>query len=162
MSEALDLFAREGTHLLFYAAKATRATRFCFFDLNSPLWQDAGRIQFFGVLENANRSRAVRQNASELLGCLSWAKVHSGFAGNPDELKRILLLPGVAKALWAASTAQRIHYRFQQRLIEVRQAILKMGINEDQLLVPQWLAGRVKELGGLPSDPGSAEENAAT
>jgi hypothetical protein len=161
-SEALELFTREGAHLQFYAAKATRATRFCFFDINSPLWQDAGRIQFFGVLENANRSRAVRQNASELLGCLSWTTAHSGFAGNPDELKRILLLPGVAKALWAASTAQRIHYRFQQRLIEIRRAILKVGIDEDQLPVPQWLAGRVKELGGSPSDPGSAKADAAT
>jgi hypothetical protein len=155
-TEALELFARESAHLQFYTAKATGATRFCFFDPNSPLWQDAGRVQFFGVLESANRSRALRQNASELLACLSWTRARAGFAGNPDELKRILLLPGVAKALWAASTAQRIHYRFQQRLIETRRAILKIGIDEDQLPVPEWLAGRVKELGGLPSDPSIA------
>ncbi len=147
-SEALELFTREGTHLQFYGAKATRATRFCFFDPGSPLWQEAGRTRFFAVLENATSSRAVRQNASELLSCLSWTRQNSGFAGNPEELKRILLLPGVAKALWAASSAQPIHYRFQERLIEIRSAVIRAGIDEDQLPVRRWLAERVEELGG--------------
>jgi hypothetical protein len=94
----------------------------------------------------------VRQNASELLACLSWTSASSGFAGNPEELKRILLLPGVAKALWAASTAQRIHYRFQLRLIEMRSAVLNSGVDEDQLPVSQWLFDRLQELGESPSD----------
>ena len=102
----------------------------------------------------------MRQNASELLGCLSWTKARDGFAGNPDELKRILLMPGVAKALWAASTAQRIHYRFQQRLIEIRRAALNMGVARDQLPVPPWLAERITELEGAPSDLDSATTNA--
>jgi hypothetical protein len=159
-TEALELFTREGAHSQFYAVKATKATRFCFFDPNSPLWQEAGRKLFFGVLESANRSRAVRQNASELLSCLSWTRLNSGFVGNPDECRRILLLPGVAKSLWDASTAQRIHYRFQQRLIEIRRGILTMGIGEDDLPIPQWLAERAKELGGSQSDPTSATADA--
>ena len=161
-TEALELFAKVGTHLQFYGPKATTVSRFCFFDPKSPLWQELGRRQFFGVLENSTGSRAVRQNASELLHCLSWSRPPHGFAGNPEEDKKILLLPGVARVLWAASTAERVHYRFQQRLIETREAILKIGVGEDQLPIPEWLAERVRELRESASDPSSSTTDAGT
>ena len=100
------------------------------------------------VLEQAKDSRAVRMNASELMSCLSWSRPRPGFAGNKEEHETILRLPGVAMALWTASTAQRVHYRFQQRLIEMRSAVLKIGINEDQLPIPAWLTERIDELRG--------------
>jgi hypothetical protein len=155
-AEALDLFEKEGTYLGFYGAKAARIVRFCFFHPDSPVWQDAGRARFFHVLESPSGGRAVRQNAAELLACLSWTKAREGFSGRPDDLKTILLLPGVAKALWAAATAQPIHYRFQQRLIEIRRAVLQQGVTGDQLPVPQWLARRVSEVEGEPSGLDSA------
>ena len=120
------------------------------------MWQDDAVNQFFHILEGAKNNPAVRENASELLRCLSWSKAPDGFVGRPDELKDILLKPGVAKALWNAATAQRIHYRFQQRLIEIRRAVLDNGIGEDQLPIPDWLAGRVAELGAKPSTEGPA------
>jgi hypothetical protein len=92
------------------------------------------------LLERAKSSSAVRQNAWELLCCLSFTTARESFAGNPEELKKILLTTGVASALWSASTAVPLHYRFQQRLIEVRAALITLGVAEDQLPVPEWLA----------------------
>ncbi len=147
-TEALKLFVADGTYLQYFGSKGTRMIHFCFLDPKSPLWSRRGRRQFFAILKSAAHSPAVRKDALELLASLSWSQSRQGFAGNPDEFKEILLLPGVARALWAASVAQRAHYRFRQRLIEIRNATLKIGISGNELPTPRWLASRVKELQG--------------
>lgn len=160
-TEALQLFAKDGSPLQFDGPKVTPAVRFCFFDPDSPLWEEPGTRQFFDLLETASRNPTVWQNASELLACLSWSRPRPGSGGNKEEREDILRLPGVAKALWAASISQRIHYRFQQRVIETRRALLKIGISAVQLPIPEWLAERDRELAAPAQDLVSADVQAA-
>jgi hypothetical protein len=148
-TEALDLFSKDGLNLS--SPRATNVARFCFFDPKSPVWQDAGRFRFFETLKGGVRNRAIRHNAFELLGCLSWSRLRDGFVGNPDEMTQVLLLPGVAEALWAASIAQQVQYRFQQQLIEVRRAVIDKGVEGDCLPIPEWLSRRVAELNSSSS-----------
>jgi hypothetical protein len=146
VDEALEVVRSESGHLEINGPKASRASRFCFFDRKSPLWSDAGRQQLFDVLAQAAVISVVRQNASELLRCLAWSHPAPGLFGDREEFAEILKLPGVARALWAAACAQPAQYRFQQRLIEMRDATVKIGIAEDELLVPHWLTGRCQEM----------------
>jgi hypothetical protein len=144
--EALQLFSKGSSALQFDGPKVTAAVRFCFFDSKSPLWEQPELQQFFDVLATADRNARVWANASELLARLSWSRPRAGSGGNKEDWEDILRLPGVAHALWMASTAQRLHYRFQQRLLETRTALLKMQIPADQLQIPEWLAEREREL----------------
>jgi KAP family P-loop domain len=157
VNEVLELFRTADVSLQFSGPNATRGSRFFFFDSNSPLWQEFGRARLLATLGDASQNQVVRDNASELLSCLTWVRTPGGFSGNPEEHKCILMLPGVAAVLWAAATAQRVSYRFQHRLIEIRRAILRSGIDSDQVPIPDWLAPRAREVAGSssPPEPGS-------
>ncbi len=156
--ETLQLFSK-GRPLQFDGPKVTAAVRFCFFDPKSPLWEQPGLQQFFDVLATAARNAKVWENASELLARLSWSRPRAGSGGNKENWEEILRLPGVAKALWTASTAQRLHYRFQQRLLETRTALLRMKIPPDQLQIPEWLAERERELAAPVKVAGTASND---
>ncbi len=144
--EALQLFSKARLPLQFDGPKVTAAVRFCFFDPQSPLWLRSGLQQFFDVLATADRNVKVWENASELLARLSWSRPRAGSGGNKEGWQDILRLPGVARALWLASTAQRLHYRYQKQLLETRIALLEIKIPADQLQIPEWLTEREREL----------------
>ena len=144
VQEALEWLSNGNAAREFYGPKPGRAVRFCFFGASSPLWADYARREFFGALNAASQNRTLRNNAFELLSCLSWAP-QTGFGGNQNEHKQILLTPGVSAALCKASTAQRVSYRFQQRLLDIRRAILQIGIEPAELEIPEWMEDRAKE-----------------
>jgi hypothetical protein len=113
------------------------------------------------LLEAAKDYEPLRENSAELLRCLSWTTGSVDYSGNVEENKKVLLIPGVAKALWAATTAQRIWYRFQERLITTRNACIRAGINSDELPLPEWLLERAGELEASQANPAANREKEA-
>lgn len=146
VQEAIDSFAQQGSVLDFYGPKATRVVRFCFLEAGSPLWSEPGLTRFLDLLASAGRDATIRRNCQELMRCLSWSVDRPGFGGNREEMSRILNMPGVAGALWAATISRTVSYRFQLRLLEMRTTILNQGVGADQLPIPDWLMNRAMEL----------------
>ena len=126
--------------------RPSEAAQAYFLSFKSPIWCPEGLEHFQVTLQTAQENDLVRENAHELLQCVSWSHAGPGFSGNLEEYQRIMMLPNLAAALWRATTSRQLQYRLQHQLVKLRDTMIMKGVPPDELPVPDWLQTRVREL----------------